>query len=58
MKKIQFIVNNWTIVGFGKSEAGKILEVPDSVAKSLIEDGIAIELEKGKITKKVKKEVN
>ena len=40
MKKIKFIQGDIEIMGFGKTEAGKTVNVPDELAKSLIENSM------------------
>ena len=47
--KIKFIVGDISIIGFGKSQLNKTIELPKELAKSLIESNIAIEVKKGKI---------
>jgi|TARA_R100000482_G_scaffold3016_1_gene1137 hypothetical protein len=47
--KIKFTQGDIEIMGFGKTEAGKTVDVPDELGKSLIESDIAIEVKKGKI---------
>lgn len=49
MMKIKFLKGDIEIMGFGKTEEGKTVEVPNELAKSLIESDIAIEVKKGKI---------
>mgnify|MGYP001346346977 CR=1 FL=1 len=57
--KIKFIVGDISIIGFGKSQLNKTIELPKELAKSLIESNIAIEVKKGKIkTGEKPREVN
>lgn len=58
--KIQYLVNNLEIVGFGITKKGKQVEVPDNIGKQLCEEGLAKEVKGGKIKTDVKdvKEVN
>ena len=58
--KIQYLVDNLEIVGYGIAKKGKQVNVPDQVGISLCEEGLAKEVKSGKIKKDVKddKEVN
>ena len=58
--KIQYLVNDLEIVGFGIAKKGKQVVVPNEVGISLCEEGLAKEVKSGKIKKDVKdvEEVN
>jgi hypothetical protein len=47
--KIKFIQGGITIIGFGKTELNKTVDLPKDLAKSLIESGIAKEVKNSKI---------
>jgi len=50
--EIEYLVGNLEISGLGISEKGKVVSLPETVANSLVEEGIAKLKGKGKINKK------
>lgn len=49
---IEYIIGGLEISGYGISEMGKVVSLPEDVANSLAEQGIAKLKGKGKINKK------
>tara|TARA_R110000796_G_scaffold19549_3_gene58658 strand:+ start:673 stop:858 length:186 start_codon:yes stop_codon:yes gene_type:complete len=50
--EVEYLVYDLEISGYGISEKGKVVSLPEDVAESLISQGIAKSKEKGKINKK------